>query len=1596
MSHPSQISGNRQTDPHQHDHTYQGSAAVSASTGAFEIRRELMSHYMGHAAHAFPRVGLAAPEATLTFLDKWNKNRGSESQLFNALAESAPELAIHLSRYGLPALAVEAVGAVGKGLESGLPSNEELVNQFLNGEINARQFDRMMEARAVADIIQAPGKAMHWVEENAAASIKKGKELGIRAWQATQSHVRSWLGKVIPAANAASPFEDVDQALINYGFVDHVRKTRQEQDLSDQEAACYIIAARSEFAEMCRIDENGRVSISRSEIPPAAATSYGQSLKAELEQARPRLVEQLSGTSCEPTAPCLFAGLQQKVSSLEARIASGQRLDAEHIAQLEEVTEEFAAWQQQQEMQVRRQAQQVHAFRVSEAAFAALAELQQQQAADTADRMQSNAMYNQREREDQRRTWLEIMSNRVTLAEWVNTESLKTLEGLRDTLTEFKRKDGTYQGKSNQLQERIDHNRKEQDKEVKKKRKRRGLGKVLGGISSALKLGAVVTAPVPVVSAAFSAGAAASGAGASAVGNQNAKAQGKIGELEHEIQKDLYGQEQLRQEQYRLNTEVSQLLNDIIEDKYGTPPWVRRAALKEKIARLDEQLAKEPPKDKDSAEYLIWKEHQDELQKAKKKAEEDLHHQDEVAHISDRSWRVADYWGNVWSSDDKRTRRFANALEEAVDSYFAATTKERWAIAQTLYAFEMLGSVTGCSWLSQGAFMGQQAYFLLDMGRYAYTTAVPNIFDAWNAPTKFFGTLGGLSTILSAYLVPAVNTVTAAVMLYRTMMNGQTGTSPQEQMIHHLNSQLNALYETLGNLSKYIGQCNQALKEEIIECRKTVEKSQLALQNDLKMGFQDLRQQQQQQEYRQVVRDIENRSLELQRYTGKENAEDLSHGINVSTNLVCSGGLKSLRGSDMNTLAFTRMISKNPELFSGLLIFLQTGSVQEVPNLRDFFRNVQAYMAIINKAQGLEEKVDKVRSRLMEQGRLLCGFYSSFPKLCEEASSRQKITLSQIEKQIETTLRAERTFRHTLLQSNFEGLIERYKERRVGASRYGLSIAFANQRKDQVQMPPREALLLAGKEKLPRLKDFTKTVGVGTPVMLLGTNTYVAAGVGIAAAVSAPISLPVVATAAGVASVLSLFGIGGMIAERMSRISEYGRLEKVVGTGLEARIRKYDPRVPIPLSEREKRTLSSAITFSKDAGILTVDVVAGRTLRHLSAVRAVYDPYEGGISAQELWKSEVPGTRVMQLRFFFDDYRDNVHCEVKFPETVPVSEEERNRIPESYPVGSIMEDAVQVYQQWLCSDPQENMSFNGITRSSVEPAPCEDGRSIPIAIPSNIVPSIHLESRRLASKGLIMSPRYKFTYSQKQQGFVYSINWGVYDRNKYLGDRAEVVLGVFDERTVKSFGSVVIDETGLSQAPPHIDEFHLNVLFGSALKDELGLPGKDTVTISDGDVIAPVDQPFPGLLKLLETHKRQVRYHSSTYDGNVDNILGPPLEVNWMPIPGIEASLDPKISKSYKKYCRSRHIVTAVGTTIIDRKPKLVRAFLERAGIMLSDQGNEEDLIGFAALHPNGGKVKLLTGQMAEKFVATSTFSQEYVKLLASMLVLEVSGPSGK
>lgn len=1610
--------GSSHSDQNQSHHSTDEKILEVTKEGLTGVRESWM--HFGKDLPTAIKAKIAAPEAILAFMINYSNNTSSAFPIFDSVTDAIPEVGINFIEGASPYLIGSFIAAeVGEAMETGTPTFEQYAKLCAKRPSLAGS-EEFGTAVIAPTLLQAPQKVLRALFSAGGQAIRTGLKYVKPSLDATAKLGCVWAHS-LAGKDFAGCLLGADDFLAQNKekFVEHVKKVRSDYDLSDKQTALYTIAAYgaashylgnaarqlpsdSEFkTESFKTALKKELSPDPSKVNWTAlrsdldgirkdffSTSKGElSLEATLQLYMMGQVSFLYSNGADklgwatqmPTAATPGAVVPQ--SSQEERIFESamqlkqtaalfesQQEDValfakdgalkESIEQLEGFNEELSAWQAEHQDYLIQKKKEEFALHLASAALNGFSEWQNAQTAEAAENFQRTEkikdVQQQRQLTEQQQFWSHNYNDRMPVGVWVNREIIKTVGDLNGCLDDLKQLENKYKSIRDSAEHKMDALLIEQEKILSRKRKAKGLLKTLGIVLS------VVTVICPPVAVAAGAVGAAQAYSNRKDAERQMRTNGQANDLQRQFNGYSMTANQANQRVMEKHAEANQLLDYILDNRSQFPPQVVREAFRKKVEQSDEVLKnyddqlkeveaqikkkqdeckpdrkhpdRKPDIDKEIADRELLNTSKADCNSKKGEYVKQLKKEEEIAAFQDHAYSVQTYWTDFWSPKTEEGKNLARAIEYSRQTYIEGTAEERKAILQTLQVLEgmgwVIGSPKGLSW----ARAGLQAYTIFDIARGFYDRApvlskmLKTAKVVENFPLK----------LLTEFFVPGMSIVIAAIQLYRLATQEHQAVTGDNYAFTQLQNQLGDLHSRIDALA----QLNQSQYRDILE---QVGKSKLFLDDAIKKlaglvtdEFKKLKIENNEANFNRETSSLNSKNSEIAIKVQQFRAE-IRRGRKVAKDkfkefidyldaaLIRSRKDFSNGWNAPNFPAYTSLIYRHPFAYTGLTAGL-LGSKVPVPNLQIFLHVYDGYLAAreANAADAeVQADLDEMKKSLSEQATVLAGFYANFPSACNELATLQAQLLGAVEKVISNSQEKEERARFVKIETDAVAVENSFGKCFQGVARFGLSTYFKNKKKP-IELPTNQKLLEFGWSKMSR--------------------NFIVAG---SEAAKGLVTKTIHDTAAkGIVEYAYSISVW-MNQTRLTRLGQFFSQE-------------------ISVHEAEK-------TDKKDL-ILTVKVVARRKLNELAVSLVTISPERLDFKTE----TDLSNTcEVMSLDFHTTHQG---RCMTTYQKSFQLTVEEKSAIPEFYPENSINQTSLEAYLNFIRGNTEE---WKGINRDECVIIPGNQAGMIPLAIPRSILGEYEILERKLALKGVQLTPLYSCQYVPEAKCYRLIIEW----RNGT--STASMVLAQFDAITVIAFGAPIINgEVLVQELSPTLNEFLLHAVYGSKLG--VGLPGNRTKQI--GALLAPVDEEFPGLFELLNKTGREFNFVHGLYKGpeqlsdavSASKFFPRPLQLKIdVTNLGTELHLS-KIRDSYRQYCQKYDAVKAMFSAVSSDKTTDV---MERSGFRVPTSGVDQELYDFVT--NTSPRSDALIGGSLIQYAEKGGLSSEYKALRGALSELK-------
>ncbi|GAB4231014.1 MAG: hypothetical protein Tsb0021_09240 [Chlamydiales bacterium] len=1181
--------------------------------------------------------------------------------------------------------------------------------------------------------------------------------------------------------------------------------------------------------------------------------------------------------------------------------------------------------------------------------------------------------------------WRNLLSDQIMINSWAYEKAKTTLEELDKNLSSLRSQQEELKECENKLKANYSENLAKQKKILEEKLadKKSKLNKWLAAASSLTGLiGGIATPFMPLVGGSLAAAAAGLSAVSSALNDHQAKkeidANKEEAEIQTQLNKDQQSLEYISGHMDQLHRQQFQML-DTLASSSTVPPWVARAALREKIIMIEEALAKEPPnEDEESAEYIVWKQSQKCLQEIKKEAEKKLQREENLKNIKDRGFRVSENMKNFWRSSDEETNAFADAVNQTIAMYQDSTTPERQTILATLEAFEALAKASDTPWLADASQIGRDGYVIIDGIRYAWTTALPNLKDAITGPGPLVENLGGMLPILANYLVPGIKFVVAAYHIRNQFNNSTKELSRESYMLQELRQ----LKFSISRLSERIDKQSSAILKEVFECETLISGVEASLRKEMKEEFRNAREKEIQDCYDQETKRLKDHALKIdekiekyQRLTktpeniqsllafliakSKYMSLDVNNGMNFSANE------KTFTSPDI-----TKKIHLNPDYYTAAIASTITGKQTELPSLEIYLRLLNGYLKVIEwkkeiqSSVTLEKNLDTLNNFLKKYGDQLLEFYDHHQEYLEETLNFKNEILKLLKENHMSSRERLLSHRKELIANSIKMVTEK-KQPLSGSGRYSLQ-KILSKKLDNASLPSNHELLSKAIDVLPsQAEEVFKTASV--------TALKWGAFGGIAAALLAVPIGPAVLFAGGVLGVSN----GYLKTKTPSPVSSVRDLLK---DPIKVKhLLDFNRRRPI-YTESSRDPQGNKRTIELFSDVLTIDICAKRSLNELVAKSAKLKIENGG--TYEIYKNSNYTQRpsIIHLRIYKDG-PNTLTSSVEIDKHFPL--EEKKRIPIEFE-GRLKGGDFKRYLDYV-QGIEKTSPVKLAEGEKVEVVCSKQQGLIPLVLPESVFEPLKHLVEQLAYSGCHVVPLYQL--EQKEQSYDLVLYFEVYDsNNQNVSTAGRMALASFHDTMVNSFGSFEFSDNQITQTKPNVNEFLLHLMYGSSF--DLGLPGHKTVLLRNNTLVVPVDHKVKhDVFTLLKTPYKAVfdvrEFSQETTD---KDLCGEERSVEWF---SVDFPHSQKLNGLLINYKERYFGVKAMTSSLYEINGKnSVDSLLHLTGLDLTLSEKVNDLYEFGANKnianntPKNPDLKSL--------LSTYEWRENYQALLAGISILKV------
>lgn len=1622
------------SQPHQ-PHNPSNEKILTWTKEYFGLIREHWTKHVGKELPGIVKAKVMAPELVLGVMNNYSNSVHSPFPILEAVTDAIPELAISLSRFSSISIASIAAAEIGEAIEKTTPTQEQY-GKLLTERPELWGSTRLATAVFLPTLLKTPQKLLKGTIAAGGHAIRASLKYVKPSFGTTAKLGCAWAHTVVGKEIGSCIFKSVDEALAERKeqFAEHVKKVRQDYDLSDQQAALYTLAAYDAVSKylgtegmLSKIDETEftketfKASL-KNELRLDASMLDWSALRNDLDGIRADFFSTPKELSLEATLQLYMMGqlssiylgddeafgranqmempsitqnfdipagkplneegmlgaamqLKQVAALFEQQLNAGELLGNEatldeSIKKLEGFNNDLSSWQTEHEEYLIKKKNEVYALHMTNAALNGFAEWQNAQLMDDVAKHQRSEkikdIQHQQKLAEQQQFWSHNYAEGMPVGFWVSHEIIKTVQDLNSCLNDLKILQNNYRNIRDSAENKIDALLKEQEKILhSRKRKASGL----------LKLAKIVLGVVTVVCPPVALGATAITAAEAYSNRKDAKRQmrneGQANDLQRQVNSYSQTANQANQRLGANNAQANQLLDQIIENSSQFPPQLLREALRKKIEGANKALEecnekiktveavieakrkaykpdrrnpnKKPPEIEECAEKELLEALKAEGVKEKEGYEKQLSKENEIATFQDYSFGVQTYWIDFWGPKSEQAQNFARAVSFSKECYLKSTAEERETVMQTLQVFDVMGSVIGSNRMRSCALAGRQIYTIFDIAR-GFHERKHVLFGVMTGQNPIQN-LGGPLKLLSEFLVPGMCLVIAAIQLYRiaTQENHQY-VSREDFVLDHLQNQLGDLCTTINSLVRTNQSQYQHIIKEIETSRLSIKRAQEKLADVMTDEFRIQNQLNNESDYNHVTMILKNDICKFAagvRDFGREIARQnvtkeglKAHIRRLNKALFVSPQDFSNGWNAPNFPSYCSLTYRNPFMYTGLTASLLLGSNSSVANLQLFLHAYEGYLAAkeansILRDADVDSDLERTREELRSQAQKVVDFYEGFPAACDELAKLHAELFNKIGALITSSQRLEESARVERIKAAVKTVESQFDDWCKGESRFGLSTFFSNAKKPHIILPPNYELLHFGDAKL------SENWGIKTSNSLW---------------------------------------------EWRSRTRSHFIIERFVYC---YHIWMHQSTARLEGFFKDKLIVDQAEQSDKKDLVLTVNVVARRSLHHLAVSFITFSPH--GLRLDKNVDGET--CDVMRLDFYADQ---KGKCSTTPVKSFQITGDDKKEIPEFYPKNTISRSSLEAYFNFIRGYVEE---WAGIHKDDCVLIPGNTACMVPLAIPKSILGEYVILERKLAIKGIQLTPLYNFHFVPESNCYRLVVEWRA---NETL--HASMVLAQFDTITVISFGAPIITGDVIAhELSPNHNEFLLHAMYGSNF--DVGLPGYQTKMIANRTLVAPVDVAFPGLFHLLKM-KKKFEFSHGLYrsaeqlssEKDAPKFFPEPLKLEvhttrW----DLESNLPLyDISKLYKLYCQKHHAVKAMLSAITVLEPEKIKPMMEYSGFRIPISGIDQEFYDFATYaRPNSAQADSLIGGNLTQLAKFGELSHEFKALYCAFHALK-------
>jgi hypothetical protein len=869
---------------------------------------------------------------------------------------------------------------------------------------------------------------------------------------------------------------------------------------------------------------------------------------------------------------------------------------------------------------------------------------------------------------------------------------------------------------------------------------------------------------------------------------------------------------------------------------------------------------------------------------------------------------------------------------------------------RSLMALEELTALMGDPRLQKAAVIGRDAYTMADLSRYAYTTALPNLFDARKKEGRFLENIGGAAELLSKYVLPTLQFAVCGIRIIQLLRSGELPPSKAQvrtRQLQGLSDQIRALHDSVSVLHQRLGRQEAALAAGFEQTLHSLRELEREVEQRAQ-GFQVIEERLDRDEYDMATVARKKRRGELgEALAGKklekrvalllDQAQEL--GADVQSGVPLADGPAPLQEA-----SYVPHLYLNPGHHTGTLASAIAGRNRLMPNLHHFLQLVCNYretceMLRSDTDRRTREQLAQVRRILFAKGQELHGLMGQYSIACEQAAGAQKELIAHLAERMNGVLTKEEASRLGQAEENAQAIRRAHagaarfgllRRAHAGAARFGLSSVFANGTNAKFAEDPQEIAQFS----------FSKAKAGGLDLLFakfFKSEETAAQGA----------------------------GAGAVTPSDSSELQEYRRV----------------------LAPRTGRVSRLHFSEAEPNQAAWVYATAGR-LDQIFLKRALFRPFPW-LFLQEVYGARNRHRTFEVLKLKTGPHPHEVHAEIGADLQGKLTLAEIAQLPvvHANPGASqgLLVRFYSVADGLRAVDVPNGLFGEGEWLCSSSPG------FLPLAFPREQLACFEKEKRKFAAEGMELSPKYSFGIGQD----------GKYELTVQLWVNGQKhsswTVARFDELSVRSFGAPAVNERGLYHEPADLNEFLISAMY-SGFEEGVGMPGKNTVTLRGGALIAPVDAPFPGVFQLLKKGftngtPSRIEFDSTTYEGDADAVLGQPIIYqDHAPRLGGDDSVQPLFDEYQKRYQVLKAMLALHKNVSIEKLNEL----LEARNLLVSPESLEEVYEQMATM-PNLPQVQQFPVEEAlgDLFGPELPMSVSQAALLQALDILNPGGGAG-